>query len=151
MSCGFPGLTFVRMKSKVGVASISAPALGVGVSVSCLLVFLGSYTQTIASCVGVVMPTVGAFILGSCVCHPEGQVSLNIKEIIIPNPKTFTTPELRTISGFVIFAPEMSSPEKITFALVVFFLLRLEFNKTSSSGLKPRTDLGSELQKPSQP
>jgi hypothetical protein len=67
--------------------------LGVGLSASCLVTFLGSSPQEMASCVGVATPIVRALVVGSyvsCLCHLEGHVSLNVVEKIIHKPQIFT-------------------------------------------------------------
>jgi hypothetical protein len=65
LSCAFTKFVhaiFVYMESFVGVAT-----LGVGLSASRLVVFLGSSRQKIAFCVGVATPIAGALVMGSYV------------------------------------------------------------------------------------
>jgi hypothetical protein len=51
------------MESFVGIATIGVVTLGVGLSASCLVAFLGSSAQKIAFFVGIVTPIVEALFL----------------------------------------------------------------------------------------
>jgi hypothetical protein len=128
------------MESFIGVATVVVATLGVGLSASCLVAFLSSFAQMMASCVGVATPIVGALVVGSyvsCVCHPEGHVSLSIIDKIIPKPKIFT--QTRTQDSFRVcdLSPcnLLSERNKFCFGAVPLLCLVLELHKTSSSEL----------------
>jgi hypothetical protein len=55
------------MESFVGVETIGVATLGVVLSASCLVAFLGSSAQNMASCVGVATLIVGDLVVGSYV------------------------------------------------------------------------------------
>jgi hypothetical protein len=78
------------------------------------------------------------------VCHPEGHVSLNIIEKIIPKPKFFT--EIRTRDSFRVCDRSscnlFSDSNKFCLGAVLLVCLVLELRKTSSARLEPRTVFG---------
>jgi hypothetical protein len=140
-----PKLIFnIYLESFVGVATVGVATLSAGLSASCLVVFLGSSAQKMASCVGVATLIVGAVVVMSYVCHPEGHVSLNIIEKIIPKPKIFT--ETRTQDSFWVCTLSscnlLSETNKFCLDVVLLLCLVLELHKTSSSGLEPRRVFG---------
>jgi hypothetical protein len=121
--------------------------LGIGFSASCLVAFLGSSAQKMASCVGVATPIVGACVLCCMchvVCHPGGHISLNIIKKTIPKPQILTKTETRDNFRVCDLSFWNILSETNKFYIGVFFLLCLvlELHKTSSSELEPRTVFG---------
>jgi hypothetical protein len=111
------------MESSVGVATIGVVTLGIGLSASCLVAFLGSSEQELV----LLCQRRNAYRRGSrrgfvCVMsYVIQRVSLNIIGKIIPNPKSLPRLEPRTVFGFVTLVPVISSPKRTKFALAPFF------------------------------
>jgi hypothetical protein len=120
--------------------------LGVGLSASCIMAFLGSSAQKMASCVGVPTPIVWALVVGSYVsCGMSSRESRTVEYYrkIVPQPFVFT--ETRTLYSFRVYDLSscnlLSETTKFCLGAVLLSCLVLELHKTSS-GLEPRTDFG---------